>query len=118
MAEETYGFREPTNRSQWCEVAQGGAVAGTGWPRSVGYLKSQVIFRERAANYQVLLRKMTCKDKASYGSWPLCSNLNAQRREVKLCCLSRGRLSEATQFKVSRASVSGDNVWEATQVPG
>jgi len=29
----------------------------------------QVIFRERATNYRALLWKMTCGDKASYGSW-------------------------------------------------
>jgi len=32
----------------------------------------QVIFRKRATNYRALLRKMTCKDKASYGSSPPC----------------------------------------------
>jgi len=33
----------------------------------------QVIFRRRATNYRGFLRKMTCKDKASYGSWPPCT---------------------------------------------
>jgi len=32
--------------------------------------KLHVIFRKRAANYRALLRKTTCKDKASYGSSP------------------------------------------------
>jgi len=42
------------------------------WPssglRPIGCLKLQVIVRKRAANYRALLRKMTCKDKASYAS--------------------------------------------------
>ena len=45
---------------------------GAGWRRPMGCLKLQVIFRKRAANYRALLRKMTCKDKASDGSSPLC----------------------------------------------
>jgi len=44
----------------------------TGWRRRIGCLKLQVIFRKRAANYRILLRKMTSKDKASYGSSPPC----------------------------------------------
>jgi len=42
----------------------------TGWRRPIGCLKLQVIFRKRATNYMALLRKMTYKDKASYGSSP------------------------------------------------
>jgi hypothetical protein len=42
-----------------------------GWRRPIGCLKLQVIFRKRATNYRALLRKMTCKDKASYESSPL-----------------------------------------------
>ena len=44
----------------------------TGWQRSIGCLKLQVTFRKRATNYRALLRKMTCKDKASYDSTPPC----------------------------------------------
>ena len=33
----------------------------------------QVIFRKRATNYRALLRKMTCKDKASYDATPPCT---------------------------------------------
>ena len=33
----------------------------------------QVSFRQRATNYRALLRKMTYKDKTSYGSSPPCS---------------------------------------------
>ena len=43
----------------------------TGWRRPIGCLKLLVIYRKRATNHRVLLRRMTCKDKASYGSWPL-----------------------------------------------
>ena len=38
--------------------------------RLIGCLKSHVIFRKRATNYRVLLRKMTYKHKASYDSTP------------------------------------------------
>jgi len=44
----------------------------TGWRRPIGCLKLQVLFRKRATNCRALLRKMTCKDKASYGSSPPC----------------------------------------------
>jgi len=42
-----------------------------GWQWPIGCLKLQVIFRKRATN-QALLRKMTYKDKGSYGSSPPC----------------------------------------------
>jgi len=42
----------------------------TGWQRPTGCLKLQVILRRRAINDRALLRKMTFKDKASYGSSP------------------------------------------------
>ena len=38
----------------------------------IKYFKLLVIFGKRAINYRALLRKMTCKDKASYGSSPSC----------------------------------------------
>ena len=43
-----------------------------GCRRLIGCLTLQVIFRKRATNYRALLREMTCKDKASYDSTPLC----------------------------------------------
>jgi len=46
----------------------------TGWRRPTGCLKLQIIF----TNCRALLRKMTCKDKASYGvspPVPLCRHL-------------------------------------------
>jgi len=42
----------------------------TGWRRPIGCLELQVISRKRATNYRALLRKMTCKEKASNGSPP------------------------------------------------
>ena len=45
---------------------------GTGRRRCTGCLKSQVSFRKRATNYRALLREMTNKEKASYGSSPPC----------------------------------------------
>jgi len=44
----------------------------TGRRRPIGCLKLQVIFRKSATNHRALLRKMTYKDKASYGSSPHC----------------------------------------------
>jgi len=46
----------------------------TVWRRLIRCLKLQVIFCKRATNYWALLRKMTCKDKASYDSTPPCRN--------------------------------------------
>jgi len=55
----------------------------TAWRRLIGWLKLRVSFRKRATNcralfktatnYRALLRKMTYKDKVSYGSPPPCS---------------------------------------------
>ena len=45
----------------------------TGWRRPVGCLKLHVISCKRATNYRALLRKMTCRDRASCGSSPPCS---------------------------------------------
>ena len=45
----------------------------TGWPRLIGCLKLQVIFRKKATNNRALLRKITCKDEASYASSPPCN---------------------------------------------
>jgi len=46
---------------------------------------NEVIFRKRATNHRALWRKVTYKDKASYGSSPLCNvwrGANALRYEV------------------------------------
>jgi len=40
--------------------------------RATNYIHFQVIFSGRATNYRAFVRKMTCKNKASYGSWPPC----------------------------------------------
>jgi len=58
-----------------CSVVQYVAHSGhasTVWRRLIGCLKLQV-FRKRATNYRALLRKMTCTDKATYGSSPPCT---------------------------------------------
>jgi len=44
----------------------------TGWRRPIGCLELQVIFRKRATNYRAPVRKITCKDKASYWCAPPC----------------------------------------------
>ena len=46
----------------------------TGWRRPIGCLKLQVIFRKIPTNYTGFLRKMTYKDKASYGCLPPCND--------------------------------------------
>ena len=48
------------------------ALGGTGWPRPVGCLKLQVIFRKRGTNYRALLRKTIYIENASYGPLPPC----------------------------------------------
>jgi len=47
----------------------------TGRRRYIGCLNLQVIFRNRSTNSRALLRKMTYKDKASYGSSPTCTTV-------------------------------------------
>ena len=48
-------------------------LSATGWRRLIGSFKSQIIFHKGATQYRSLLRKMTCKDKRSYESWPPCT---------------------------------------------
>jgi len=43
------------------------------WQRCIRCLKLYISFCKRATNYRAFLRKMTCKDKASYASSPPCS---------------------------------------------
>jgi len=59
----------------------------TGWRRPIGCLKLQVILHKRATNYRALLRKMTCKDKASYGSSPPCSQVLFAREAYTNVCV-------------------------------
>ena len=64
------------------------SIHTTGWRRLIGCLKSQVIFRKRATNHRALLRKITCKDKTSYGSWQPCITHTKKLRhtcEVVIC---------------------------------
>jgi len=57
---------------RWCCTTTLLLLQDKGWPRLTGCLKSQVIFRKRAANSRALLRKLTLEDKASYDSTPPC----------------------------------------------
>jgi len=62
-------------------------------------IKLQVIFGNRTTNYRALLRKMTCKSKASYGSSPPCmyriefvkgwSNRKCKETELTFCTFGR-----------------------------
>jgi len=58
-------------------------ASDTGWRRPIGRLKLQVIVRKRATNYRALLRNMTRKDRASYGSLPSCTPWRRHNRNVK-----------------------------------
>jgi len=51
----------------------------TGQRSPIGCLKLQVIFRKRATSYRALLRKITCKDKASYGCSLHCRGIGPQQ---------------------------------------
>ena len=61
----------------------------TGWRRSIGCLKLQVIFRKRATNYRSLLRKMIYEDKAPYASTPPCTlrliSIVQERQKQTVC---------------------------------
>ena len=58
------------------------------WPRPIGCLKLQAIFRKRATNHRALLRKITDKDKASYGSSPLCISAGVFRlQHLQMCAI-------------------------------
>jgi len=61
----------------------------TGWRRTTGCLKMQVIFCKRATNYRALLQKMTYIDKVSYESWPPCTHLvlKCTRLHVLISCI-------------------------------
>jgi len=60
-----------------------GAFGTTEWRRCIECLKLQVISRKRATNSRALLQKMTCKDKASYGSSPPCTQSGGRTRIAK-----------------------------------
>jgi len=66
----TQRCENPHNTPPGCENTRESPFS-TGWRRLIGCLKLQVIFRKRAAKYRVLLRKMTCKDKASHDTTPV-----------------------------------------------
>jgi len=68
---------------RWNKLTRRLRERGTGWQRCIIYLKLQVSFRKRATNYGALLRKITYKDKASYGSSPPCKNSPGIFKKVK-----------------------------------
>ena len=76
-------------------------IMSTGWQRLIGCLDLQVIFRQRATNHRALLRKMTCKDKASYGSRMKRERERERERERK----SEQRESEQRERERERESV-------------
>jgi len=58
----------------------------TGWRRPIGCLSLQNFFaRKGATNYRALLRKITYKDKASYGSSPPCIYYEWDRKCICVC---------------------------------
>ena len=49
----------------------------TEWHKCVGCLELQISFRKRNTNYRALLRKITYKDQAFYGSLPNCRHITS-----------------------------------------
>ena len=68
----------------------------TRWRRPIGCLKLQVISCKGATNLRALLRKMTYKDKASYGSLPPCIT----KRTVSQGCNSYGVATMSRRHKI------------------
>ena len=69
------------------------ALPHTGWRRTTACLELHVIFHKRATNYRALLRKMTCKDKALYGSSPSFSQGNlTHESDVLISCIKEAHL--------------------------
>ena len=69
------GNRDLENEINDCDLGRNhtpNAISCTEWCRGIECIKLQVSFRKRATKNRVLLRKMTCKDKASYASSPPC----------------------------------------------
>jgi len=71
----------------------------TGGQRPIGCLKMQVNFRKRATNYRALLRRMTNKDNASYGSSAPCNMWLYDMKGLWLVC------SLKTQFSFAEYSL-------------
>jgi len=63
------------------------------WPRLIGCLKLQVIFRKRATNHRALLRKMTSEDKALYASTPLCMTYPFVTWRIFICDMAHSNFS-------------------------
>ena len=75
MWHDSFARTNESGQTLWISpVKYESIVSCAGWPRLIGCLKLQVIFRQRATNYRALLRKITYKDKASYDSTPPCMN--------------------------------------------
>ena len=65
-------------RPCWRQLVGDGFLCSTGWRRLIGSPKLHFIFHKRATKYRGLLRKMTCKDKGCYESWPPSMHLRVQ----------------------------------------
>ena len=81
----------------------------TGWQRCIRCLKFQVSFRKRATNCRARWRKISYKDKASYGSLPPCtSNLTqplihfSRKRDEDSFCWKNWKL-KSSEMKMNLA---------------
>jgi len=85
-----------------------GKMSGTGWRKPTGCLKLYVSFRKRATNYRSLLREMTYRYKASYGSSPPCTTHGKpQTEEIGLKIFTTVKISN----KYSRESTHISNTF-------
>ena len=72
----------------------------TGWRRCIACLKLQVSFRKRTTNQRALVRKMTCKDKASYASSPPCRVCERKKKKEEVRQRKRKKDDACTRARV------------------
>jgi len=81
---ESESERERENEEEKERESQ---ISNTEWQRLIGCLKLQVSFLKRTTNHGALLRKETCKNKASYGSSSPCINIADSKFVHPLLCV-------------------------------
>ena len=83
-----------------------------GWGRCIGCLKLQVVFRQRATHSRALLREMTYKDKASYGSSaPSRGEWNEMKRETNKMKRDETRWNEMEGHETTWNDMKRESEW-------